>query len=121
MYTEEPDAFETQSERQMQKELEAELDRQHLEFEKRQKQEYFRLRNYTINILEKHFNKFKFIRNLSILKDPNDKRYNYIQFWIPQNKLVWICRWEEKSEMLKQAKLNVHKVNASQGYLVTVQ
>jgi hypothetical protein len=120
-YTQEPDAFETQSERQMQKELEDRLDYEHIEAEKKQKQRYFRLRNRAINVLEKHFSTFGFIRNLSILKDFNDKRYNYIQFWIPENRLTWICDWENESQMLKRAKLTVHKVNASRGYLVTIQ
>ena len=113
-YTEEPDAFETESERVMQKELEDQLDQEHLNMEKEQRVEFFKKRNAHLNNIYKMLTKFKFIRNLNMIKDPNDKRYNYIQFWIPENKLSYISNFDFKD-------LNIDKTNASNGYLVNIQ
>ena len=113
-YTEEPDAFETESERLMQKELEDKLDQEYLNYEKQQRIEFFKKRNAHLNNLYKMLCKFKFIRNLNMLKDPSDKRYNYIQFWIPENKLSYMSKFNFNG-------LKVSKYNSSEGYLVTVQ
>lgn len=113
-YTEEPDAFETESERLMQKEFEDKLDQELLNIEKQQRIEFFKKRNAHLNNIYKMLCKFKFIRNLDMLKDPNDKRYNYIQFWIPENKLSYISKFNFNG-------LKVSKYNSSEGYLVTVQ
>ena len=113
-YTEEPDAFETESERLMQKELEDKLDQEYLNDEKQQRIEFFKKRNAHLNNIYKMLCKFKFIRNLNMLKDPSDKRYNYIQFWIPENKLSYMSKFNFNG-------LKVSKYNSSEGYLVTVQ
>lgn len=113
-YTEEPDAFETESERLMQKELEDKLDQEYLNYEKQQRIEFFKKRNAHLNNIYKLLTKFKFIRNLNMLKDPSDKRYNYIQFWIPENKLSYMSKFNFNG-------LKVSKYNSSEGYLVTVQ
>jgi hypothetical protein len=113
-YTEEPDAFETESERVMQKELEDKLDQEHLNDEKQQRIEFFKKRNAHLNNIYKMLCKFKFIRNLDMLKDPNDKRYNYIQFWIPENKLSYMSKFSFNG-------LNVTKYNSSEGYIVNIQ
>lgn len=113
-YTEEPDAFETESERLMQKELEDKLDQEYLNYEKQQRIEFFKKRNAHLHNIYKMLCKFKFIRNLNMLKDPSDKRYNYIQFWIPENKLSYMSKFNFNG-------LKVSKYNSSEGYLVTVQ
>lgn len=114
-YTEEPDAFETESERIMQKELEDKLDQELLSNDKKLKQEFFKKRNALINSYYKYFSKIKFIRNLSIQKDPNDKRYNYIEFWIPEWALSRVKNWKEF------VKLNLTCFNSSQGYRINIQ
>ena len=113
-YTEEPDAFETESERVMQKELEDKLDQEHLNMEKQDRINFFKKRNAHLNNIYKMLCKFKFIRNLDMLKDPNDKRYNYIQFWIPENKLSYMSKFSFNG-------LKVTKYNSSEGYIITVQ
>lgn len=113
-YTEEPDAFETESERLMQKEFEDKLDQEYLNDEKQQRIEFFKKRNAHLNNIYKLLTKFKFIRNLNMLKDPSDKRYNYIQFWIPENKLSYISKFNFNG-------LKVSKYNSSEGYLVNIQ
>ena len=113
-YTEEPDAFETESERVMQKELEDKLDQEHLNMEKQNRINFFKKRNAHLNNIYKMLGKFKFIRNLDMLKDPNDKRYNYIQFWIPENKLSYMSKFSFNG-------LKVTKYNSSEGYIVNIQ
>ena len=113
-YTEEPDAFETESERVMQKELEDKLDQEHLNMEKQDRINFFKKRNAHLNNIYKMLCKFKFIRNLDMLKDPNDRRYNYIQFWIPENKLSYMSKFSFNG-------LKVTKYNSSEGYIITVQ
>ena len=113
-YTEEPDAFETESERVMQKELEDKLNQEHLNMEKQDRINFFKKRNAHLNNIYKMLCKFKFIRNLDMLKDPNDKRYNYIQFWIPENKLSYMSKFSFNG-------LKVSKYNSSEGYIVIVQ
>ena len=113
-YTEEPDAFETESERVMQKELEDKLDQEHLNMEKQDRINFFKKRNAHLNNIYKMLGKFKFIRNLDMLKDPNDKRYNYIQFWIPENKLSYMSKFSFNG-------LKVTKYNSSEGYIVNIQ
>ena len=113
-YTEEPDAFETESERVMQKELEDKLDQEHLNMEKQDRINFFKKRNAHLNNIYKMLGKFKFIRNLNMLKDPNDKRYNYIQFWIPENKLSYMSKFSFNG-------LKVTKYNSSEGYIVNIQ
>lgn len=113
-YTEEPDAFETESERVMQKELEDKLDQEYLNMEKQDKINFFKKRNAHLNNIYKMLCKFKFIRNLDMLKDPNDKRYNYIQFWIPENKLSYMSKFSFNG-------LKVTKYNSSEGYIVNIQ
>lgn len=113
-YTEEPDAFETESERLLQKEFEDKLDQEYLNIEKQQRIEFFKKRNVHLNNIYKMLCKFKFIRNLDMLKDPSDKRYNYIQFWIPENKLSYISKFDFNG-------LKVSKYNSSEGYLVNIQ
>ena len=113
-YTEEPDAFETESERVMQKELEDKLDQEHLNMEKQDRINFFKKRNAHLNNIYKMLYKFKFIRNLNMLKDPNDKRYNYIQFWIPENKLSYMSKFSFNG-------LKVTKYNSSEGYIVNIQ
>ena len=113
-YTEEPDAFETESERVMQKELEDKLDQEHLNMEKQDRINFFKKRNAHLNNIYKMLCKFKFIRNLDMLKDPNDKRYNYIQFWIPENKLSYMSKFSFNG-------LKVSKYNSSEGYIVNIQ
>ena len=113
-YTEEPDAFETESERVMQKELEDKLDQEHLNMEKQDRINFFKKRNAHLNNIYKMLCKFKFIRNLNMLKDPNDKRYNYIQFWIPENKLSYMSKFSFNG-------LKVTKYNSSEGYIVNIQ
>ena len=113
-YTEEPDAFETESERVMKKELENKLDQEHLNMEKQDRINFFKKRNAHLNNIYKMLGKFKFIRNLNMLKDPNDKRYNYIQFWIPENKLSYMSKFSFNG-------LKVTKYNSSEGYIVNIQ
>lgn len=117
-YTEEPDAFETESERIMQKELEDALDQELLSNEKKLKQEFFKRRNSLINSYFKYFQKIKFTRDVKILKDPNDKRYNYIEFWIPEWALKFQSNWKS---MVEEQNLKLTGYKVSQGYRIIIQ
>ena len=113
-YTEEPDAFEFQSEIEMNKEWEKENDELHQAMEKKDKQEFFRARNAEINSVFKYLSKCRFIRNLDLITGVDDKRYRYIRFWIPEYKLSWL-------NTLRLKKLKRRSYNSSDGYSVVIE
>ena len=112
-YTEEPDAFEFQSEIEMNKEWEKENDELHQAMEKRERQDFFRARNAEINSVFKYLSKCRFIRNLDLITG-EDKRYRYIHFWIPEYKLSWL-------NTLRLKKLKCKPYNSSEGYNVDIE
>lgn len=110
-YTEEPDAFETQSEREMEKALEKEFDKSMLQGYKPKDAKEAILQN-----LYKHFRGIGFLRDVQLIG-------NRLQFYMPdyQRYKDWLNDWEQKSQALKNGKLKVFRYNASEGYIVEIQ
>jgi len=109
-FTEEPDAFETQTERELAKEWEKDNDKKHL----LQGYKDVQLREALLSNLKMFFSKFKFIRDLQRIGDR-------LQFWIPEDKLVWFNEWRGNSNALKQGKLKAFPYNSSEGYIIEIQ
>ena len=112
-YTEEPDAFETQSEREMNAAIEKEIDASLLQGYNYEKEKHT-VKEAILHNLYQHFCSYKFLRDLHVIGDR-------LQFWMPANKWDWLYNWEATSNALKQADLRVYKYNSSEGYLVEVQ
>ena len=107
-FTEEPDAFETESEKHMEKELEKKFDKELLQGYKKPTAKEAILSNlYTF------FKKFKFIRDLQLYE-------NRVQFWMPYKQRDWLWEWEDKSNARKNAGLKAHTYNSSEGYIVEI-
>lgn len=113
-FIEEPDAFETQSQREMERDWEIENDKLHKEQDKKAKQEFFRKRNIELNIVYNKLKYWKFIRDLNIIEDTNDRRYRYLHFWLPE----WRINWLNKLD-LKILKRKMYK--SSEGYNVYIE
>ena len=107
-YTEEPDAFETQSEKELNDNLERKIDASILQGNKPTVKEAI-LQN-----LYQHFCNYKFLRDVQLIGDR-------VQFWMPSSKWYWLFQWEENSDALKQANLHVYRYNSSEGYIVEIQ
>lgn len=107
-YIEEPDAFETQSEREMEKALEKKFDKELLQGYKKPT-----VKDAILSNLYSFFKKFKFIRDLQLYE-------NRVQFWMPYKRRDWLWEWSENSNALKQAKLKAHTYNSSEGYIVEI-
>lgn len=104
-YTEEPDAFETQSEREMEAEMEKENDKLHLGQE------------LLMRTIRKRL--FDYISGLGFTRDVHMVG-NKVQFYIPQDKLYWYSEWKENSKLIKQFGLKPYIYNMSNGYIVEV-
>ena len=105
-FTEEPDAFETQAEKELAKKLNAKI----LQGYKERKPT---VREAILSNLYEHFKTYKFLRDLQL--------YEYrVQFWIPYNKRTWLSEWERTSHSLPQANLKIHTYNAAEGYIVEI-
>lgn len=114
-YTEEPDAFETQSEREMQKELGQQLDK---EAKRKEDSKYWKERMAGMKRVYDFLEKMKETRDVCRTKDRN---WTYTRCWIPQSAFTKFTAWNDKQDnLLKRCHLKMTRENASQGYYVTI-
>lgn len=107
-YIEEPDAFETLAETELNKEYERQLNKELLQGYKKPT-----VKEAILSNLYEFFKKFKFLRDLNLYE-------NRVQFWLPYYKDDWLWEWENSSKALSNADLKVHKYNSSEGYVVEI-
>lgn len=113
-YTEEPDAFETQTEREMERELEAQIDKEYIN---KEKSEYFKKRNGGLKRVQKFLSSLRGVRDIYI----SEGRVPYLKCYIPYWQFNKFSDWNAREKnVLKTCGLKLDRYNASQGYIVTI-
>ena len=116
-FTENPDDFETESERKMNLQTEQEIDSLYQQDEKKRKQQWYKERNIGIKRIKKFLDTLPFTNLVEIIRD---RQFSYIKFYVPEKYFDKITKWEEKSNMLRKSHLKLSRENASQGYIVII-
>ena len=79
-FTENPDDFETESERKMNLQTEQEIDSLYQQDEKERKQQWYKERNIGIKRIKKFLDTLPFTNLVEIIRD---RQFSYIKFYIP--------------------------------------
>ena len=116
-FTENPDDFETESERKMNLQTEQEIDSLYQQDEKERKQQWYEERNIGIKRIKKFLDTLPFTNLVEIIRD---RQFSYIKFYVSEKYFNKITEWEEKSNMLRKSHLKLSRENASQGYIVII-
>ena len=103
-YTEEPDAFETETERQMEQDLENNLDKAILKNEKENKAKIYSLYNY--------LKKMPWAYDLNLKDD-------IIKFVVQKERTKGFEHWKETSNLLNYFK--IEKYNTGEGFIITLR
>ena len=115
-YTEEPDAFETQSEREMEKQMEMEIDAAYKK-NKDNAAEFFKKRNGGIKRIYSFLSKLKGVRDLR----KGEGRPPYLACYISERDFNFFNDWNSKeNNVLKECGLQMKAENASQGYNIYI-
>ena len=115
-YTEEPNAFETQSEREMEKQMEMEIDAAY-EKNKDNAAEFFKKRNGGIKRIYSFLSKLKGVRDLR----KGEGKTPYLTCYISERDFNFFQGWNNKqNNVLKECGLQMRTENASQGYNIYI-